>query len=114
MDVNQIVLYTTATIALYTLYEIIYKQARWRTKAEVKLEAIDVTWQPLVDARLDSHDDRHKNIDANLLGQNKEILKELREMNASITAMDKNLAVAVEARHSLAERVVKLEQPQTR
>ena len=109
MEISNIVQYGTAGVAIYTLYEILYKQARWRSAAETKLESIDVTWKPQVNQRLDTAEERLNTFDKALIQQNREILVELRAMNSNITKMDKNLALAVQAREHLEERVDKIE-----
>ena len=109
MDVNLIVQYATLAGVLYSLYQVIYKQARWRTKADIVIDSIDVTWKPQVNQRLDTVDGRLSAIDQSLITQNQEILKELRKMNSGITTMDKNLALAVQARENLEVRVDRME-----
>lgn len=113
LDIHTIVQYATAVGAVYALYEILYKQAKWRTEADAKLQTIDVTWKPQVNQRLDIAEERLGTIDKSLIEQNQEILKELRQMNASMATMDKHLALAVQSREHLEERVKKLESPPT-
>ena len=109
MDVNLIVQYGTLVGVLYSLYQVVYKQARWRTKADLVIDSIDVMWKPQVNQRLDTNDGRLSAMEQGLITQNQEILKELRTMNANLVAMDKNLALAVQARKNLELRVDKME-----
>ena len=109
MDVNLIVQYATMAGVLYSLYQVVYKLARWRAKADIVISSIDVSWKPQVNQRLDTVDDRLSAIDQSLITQNQDILKELRQMNRGITTMDKNLALAVQARENLEVRVDRME-----
>ena len=109
MDVNVIVQYGTLAGVLYSLYQVVYKQARWRSKADLVIDSIDVMWKPQVNQRLDTVDGRLSAMEQGLITQNQEILKELRMMNAGITTMDKNLALEVQARKNVEVRVDRME-----
>ena len=104
-----IVQYGTLAGVLYSLYQVVYKQARWRSKADLVIDSIDVMWKPQVNQRLDTVDGRLSAMEQGLITQNQEILKELRMMNAGITTMDKNLALEVQARKNVEVRVDRME-----
>ena len=112
MELSELVQYGTGALVLYALYEILYKNARWRTQADIKLEAIDVNWKPQVNQRLDSHDDQLSTLNKSLIEQNREILQELRTINKNINSLAQSLALAVQAREFLEGRVDKFEAEQ--
>ena len=90
------------------------EETKWRTEADIKLESIDLNWKPQVNARLDSLDKRMLNFDRQLVEQNKTVIKELREVNNGINRLDKTVALAVQARENLKERIEKIERPHGR
>ena len=117
MDINQIVQYGTLAAVAVALWQTFYQRAKdrdantkWRTEADIKLESIDVNWKPQVNARLVSLEDRALNQDKQLVEQNKTMIKEIREVKRGITDLDKTVALAVQARENLGERVEKLEE----
>ena len=123
MDINQVVQYGTLVAVAVALWQVFIQRAKdrgevlkqratdrdertkWRTEADIKLESIDVNWKPHVNARLGSLEDRALNQDIQLLEQNKTMIKEIREVKKGITDLDKTVALAVQARENLGERV---------
>ena len=114
MDINQVIQYCTAAGVIYALYEALYKHARWRTTADIKLNSINVAWKPQINAILQEHGERLNSIDTALVEQNKEILQELRTLNQNVVTMDKNLAMAILERQHLEERFERHEQDHAR
>ena len=82
---------------------------KWRTEADIKLESIDVNWKPQVNQRLKTLDARTLNLDKQLVDHNKAVIAELRKVNEGITNLGTTVALAVQAREYLEERVEKLE-----
>ena len=127
MDINQVVQYGTLAAVAVALYQAFIQRAKdrgevssqratdrdeqtkWRTEADLKLESIDVNWKPQVNTRLDSLDKRMLNLDKQLVEHNKTVISELRSVNKGINQLDKTVALAVQARQNLEERVEKLE-----
>ena len=127
MDINQLVQYGTLAAALIALWTAYYQRTKdrdhnekerqadrddntkWRTEADIKLESIDVNWKPQVNQRLKTLDARTLNLDKQLVDHNKAVIAELRKVNEGITNLGTTVALAVQAREYLEERVEKLE-----
>ncbi len=116
MDINQIVQYGTLAAVAVALWQAFYQRSKdrdantiWRTEADIKLESIDVNWKPQVNSRLDSLDKRMLNLDKQLVDHNKAVISELRKVNEGINNLGTTVALAVQAREYLEERVEKLE-----
>ena len=118
--VDSVIQYGTAVGVLYTLYQVLYRQARWRTQAESKLQTIDVTWKPAVNKEIDrlgaelSKETGRLGDELTRNNQRREelhneLMSEMRHIRDRISDMDKRLAVDVETHKALAARVEKLE-----
>ena len=65
----------------------------WRTKADIKLDSIDVAWKPGVDMMLTSLDNRMGHLERQLLENIGNIVEKLERTNELLGEMNKHLAV---------------------
>ena len=65
----------------------------WRTKADIKLDSIDVAWKPGVDMMLTSLDNRMGHLERQLLENIGNIVEKLERTNELLGEMNTHLAV---------------------
>ena len=102
--------YGTAIGVAYTLWQILWKQARWRSEADTKLQSIDVTWKPYVNSEIQRLSEEAVKREYRREEQHKELLAAIRENGDTISELDKHLAVSIQRQEDLTARVERLEQ----